>query len=156
MEPTIDGSDLVNELVANRYRSPMVEKYGEHTRFADPGERVMGNILLDPDGRRRPSSSSGPLRTTVLRAHACKQVYWDPTKVRAAVITCGGLCPGLNSIIRGISRCLVREYGLTGPIIGFTSGYNGLSDPETYPPVELTIENMRDIHLHGGSVIKAG
>ena len=110
----------------------------------------------DPDGRRRPSSSSGPLRTTVLRAHACKQVYWDPTKVRAAVITCGGLCPGLNSIIRGISRCLVREYGLKGPILGFTSGYNGLSDPETYPPVELTIENMRDIHLHGGSVIKAG
>ena len=91
---------------------------------------------------------------SLLRAHAPRQIYWDPRHVRAAVVTCGGLCPGLNSIIRGITKCLLREYQIVGPIVSFTAGYNGLSDPVAHPPVEMTNESVRDIHLRGGSIIK--
>ena len=40
-------------------------------------------------------------------------------------------------------------------ILGITAGYNGLSDPETHPPIQLTEENVREIHMKGGSIIKA-
>ena len=47
-----------------------------------------------------------------------------------------------------------KEYGVR-EILGITAGYNGLSDPETHPPVKLTEEMVRDIHMKGGSIIKA-
>ena len=114
---TTDPAAVLDETEANQYSSPMVERIGTFSRFAEPVERVFGNILIGPDGESRALSN-----TMLLRAHACKRIYHDPTKVKAAVVTCGGLCPGLNSIIRGISKCLLREYGVKGPIIGFTSG----------------------------------
>ena len=40
-------------------------------------------------------------------------------------------------------------------ILGITAGYNGLSDPDSHPPIKLTEENVRDIHMKGGSIIKA-
>mmetsp|Transcript_20291 Transcript_20291/g.48093 ORF Transcript_20291/g.48093 Transcript_20291/m.48093 type:complete len:415 (+) Transcript_20291:167-1411(+) len=120
--------------------------------FINSSEMVAGNIIQnsDPDTQKpNPLLSSG-----CLRANAARQLFWEPNKVKAAVVTCGGLCPGLNSIIRGVTKCLWNEYGVR-EILGITAGYNGLSDPETHPPVKLTEEMVRDIHMKGGSIIKA-
>eukprot|EP00443_Scrippsiella_acuminata_P065062 CAMPEP_0115566194 /NCGR_PEP_ID=MMETSP0271-20121206/103461_1 /TAXON_ID=71861 /ORGANISM="Scrippsiella trochoidea, Strain CCMP3099" /LENGTH=246 /DNA_ID=CAMNT_0003000499 /DNA_START=83 /DNA_END=820 /DNA_ORIENTATION=- len=66
-----------------------------------------------------------------------------------------GLRPGLNSIIRGLTNCLWHEYGVR-EVFGMQAGYNGLSDPDIYPPIKLTPDFVREIHMKGGSVLKAG
>ncbi|CAK0800514.1 unnamed protein product [Prorocentrum cordatum] len=76
-------------------------------------------------------------------------------QTKAAIVTCGGLCPGLNSIIREVTNTLWTDYGIRD-IVGLTGGYNGLSDPENNPPVELTKDSVSEIHMKGGSILKAG
>jgi len=121
-------------------------------QFLNPDEKVQGNILIN--------DANADLRSKALddgcrRANACKHIYWEPSKVKAALVTCGGLCPGLNSIIRGITNCLWMNYGVRN-IMGITSGYNGLSSPGTFKPIDLTPDVVGEIHMKGGSVLKAG
>ena len=71
---------------------------------------------------------------------------------RAAVVTCGGLCPGLNSVIKGVVETLNQEYGIK-EVVGIPYGYAGLSDPKTYPPITLDADKVDTIHLDGGSIL---
>jgi 6-phosphofructokinase 1 len=71
------------------------------------------------------------------------------------MVTAGGLCPGLNSIIQGLTNCLYRDYGVT-EIYGMTAGWNGLSNPAKHPSVKLSPEVVDTIHLRGGSMLMAG
>jgi len=70
-------------------------------------------------------------------------------------VTCGGLCPGLNSIIKGVTESLWYNYGVRD-IIGVTAGYNGLTAPEKNEWLELTPTIVEEIHMKGGSILKAG
>ena len=45
-----------------------------------------------------------------VRAGPREVTHFDPQKVRAAIVTCGGLCPGLNSVIRELVHALVHLY----------------------------------------------
>jgi hypothetical protein len=90
-----------------------------------------------------------------IRGNACKFIWWEPNTVKAALVTCGGLCPGLNSIIQGVTNCLWRDYGVR-QIIGVTAGYNGLTNPSENEWIELNPELVSEIHMKGGSVLKAG
>ena len=67
--------------------------------------------------------------------------------VRAGIITCGGLCPGLNDVIRSLVNCLWRRYAVRH-ILGFHYGYFGLTQQgvHEYPPVRLDPEVVRSIH----------
>jgi 6-phosphofructokinase 1 len=81
-----------------------------------------------------------------------KEIYFRPGEVTAAIMTCGGLCPGLNDAIRAIVMQLHYKYGVK-KILGIRFGQQGL-DPRTgAEPVELTPEGVKDIHLHGGSAL---
>jgi 6-phosphofructokinase 1 len=71
---------------------------------------------------------------------------------RAAIVTCGGLCPGLNSVIKGIVETLNQEYGIV-EVFGLPYGYAGLADPQTYPPVKLDADRVDTIHMDGGSIL---
>ena len=75
-------------------------------------------------------------------------------EVRAGIITCGGLCPGLNDVIRSVVNCLWRRYGVR-QIRGFRYGYFGLTErgSREYLPLELTPESVRSIHRVGGSIL---
>ena len=53
-----------------------------------------------------------------------ERIYFDPTKTHAAIVTCGGLCPGLNDVIRSIVMCLWYRYGVRR-ISGIRYGYRG-------------------------------
>eukprot|EP00928_Gymnodinium_smaydae_P087196 TRINITY_DN71503_c0_g1_i1.p1 TRINITY_DN71503_c0_g1~~TRINITY_DN71503_c0_g1_i1.p1 ORF type:complete len:474 (+),score=103.57 TRINITY_DN71503_c0_g1_i1:202-1422(+) len=119
--------------------------------FLNPDEIVLGNII-ENDSKEKMRSPA--IRSGCVRGNACRDIWWQPSTVVAAVVTCGGLCPGLNSIIRGITRCLWFEYGVQR-VYGIMSGYNGLSDPESHAPVELTPDLVREIHMKGGSILKA-
>jgi len=80
------------------------------------------------------------------------QLFFDPAQTRAAIVTCGGLCPGLNNVIRSVVRELIRGYGLKS-VLGIRGGYRGLDPARGKPPVELTEELVADIHQDGGTLL---
>jgi 6-phosphofructokinase 1 len=78
------------------------------------------------------------------------QLYFEPATTRAAIVTCGGLCPGLNNVIRGLVLELSQNYGVVD-IVGFRNGYRGLVSDE--PPMVLTPDVVYDIHNRGGTIL---
>jgi len=77
-------------------------------------------------------------------------IYFDPARTRVGIVTCGGLCPGLNNVIRGLVLELSENYGVTD-IVGFRDGYRGLVSGEQ--PVPLTRALVADIHNRGGTIL---
>ncbi len=76
----------------------------------------------------------------------------DPARTRVGIVTCGGLCPGLNDVIR--SLFLELHYGYrVKEVLGFRFGYQGLDPARGAPPIVLTPEFVRDIHREGGTVL---
>ena len=81
-----------------------------------------------------------------------ENIYFTPSQTKAAIVTCGGLCPGLNNVIRSIVMELFYRYGVKN-IIGFQYGFEGLVPGYKHAPVLLNPELVDDIHLHGGSIL---
>lgn len=86
-----------------------------------------------------------------MRAGPRQKLALDPLTVRAAVVTCGGLCPGLNDVIRQIVTTLESGYGVSD-IVGVPYGYRGFFEPglEMKPLSRRVVQN---IHLEGGSIL---
>ncbi len=78
-------------------------------------------------------------------------IYFDPSRTRAGIVTCGGLCPGLNNVIRGLVLELADNYGVTD-VVGFRDGFRGLAGPDV-TPVRLSRDVVADIHNRGGTVL---
>ncbi|MFH1131189.1 MAG: ATP-dependent 6-phosphofructokinase, partial [Pseudomonadota bacterium] len=72
--------------------------------------------------------------------------------VVAGIVTCGGLCPGMNNVIRGLVLGLWRGYGVK-KIYGYRYGFQGLGPKAIAPPLKLTPEHVSEIHLQGGTVL---
>ncbi|MDJ0766745.1 MAG: ATP-dependent 6-phosphofructokinase [Myxococcota bacterium] len=81
-----------------------------------------------------------------------QNIFFDPSKLKVGLVTCGGICPGINDVIRGLVMTLHYGYGVAG-IFGFKHGYAGLNPEFGHPVVELTPQVVRDIHLTGGTVL---
>ncbi len=81
-----------------------------------------------------------------------EEIYFDPSKTKAAIVTCGGLCPGLNNVIRGLVMQLHGRYGVTRTI-GIKYGYEGFIPKYKHEVLELTPESVEDIHNLGGSIL---
>ena len=79
-----------------------------------------------------------------------ERLYFEPGTTRAGIVTCGGLCPGLNNVIRGLVLELSQNYGVID-IVGFRNGYRGLVSAD--PPMVLTPEVVHDIHNRGGTIL---
>eukprot|EP01062_Namystynia_karyoxenos_P014157 TRINITY_DN150_c0_g4_i1.p1 TRINITY_DN150_c0_g4~~TRINITY_DN150_c0_g4_i1.p1 ORF type:complete len:551 (+),score=156.70 TRINITY_DN150_c0_g4_i1:89-1654(+) len=143
---------IVQEAKVCKHENPMVAKW-PRLRFLAPDEVVYGRVIQHDSLTTRVGLAGGAM-DGFIRAGACKNIYWDPQHIRAGLVTCGGLCPGLNSIIREVTRCLWHQYGVR-QILGFQSGYNGF-DTITHRPTPLNTDVVRDIHMKGGSILKAG
>ena len=81
-----------------------------------------------------------------------QRIFSDPARVHAAILTAGGLCPGLNDVIRSIVMTLWYRYGVR-QITGLRYGYRGLYDEDDSLRVKLEPETVRDIHRTGGTVL---
>ncbi len=81
-----------------------------------------------------------------------RRIFFDPAKTRAAVVTCGGLCPGLNDVIAGLVRTLTYHYRVRR-VIGIRNGYQGFVASYGHDVVDLTPESVRDIATDGGTVL---
>ncbi len=81
-----------------------------------------------------------------------EMIYFDPARTKAAIVTCGGLCPGLNNVIRSLFLELYYHYGIRD-ILGIRYGYMGLDPANDNEPYKLTPEFVEDIHKDGGTVL---
>jgi len=81
-----------------------------------------------------------------------EKIYFEPAKVHAGVVTCGGLCPGLNDVIRAIVMTLWYRYGIKR-ISGFRHGYRGFLSRFNLPVMELTPDVVTKIHSLGGTIL---
>ena len=86
------------------------------------------------------------------RAGARKKIFFDPTTTKAAIVTCGGLCPGINNVIRSLVLELNLNYGVK-QIAGIRFGYQGFDSQKGHPPLELTPEQVEGIHHQGGTIL---
>ncbi|MGD9632216.1 MAG: ATP-dependent 6-phosphofructokinase [Pirellulales bacterium] len=86
------------------------------------------------------------------RAGAREQIFFEPARTRAAVVTAGGLCPGLNNVIRTLYFELKVNYGIE-EVLGIRYGYRGLEADAGLPPMVLTHDLVDNIQHHGGTVI---
>ena len=80
------------------------------------------------------------------------KVFFDPSKLKCGIVTCGGICPGLNDVIRAIVLSLFHHYGVR-TVFGFRYGFEGLSYKHGHTPMELTPTSVEDIHQKGGSIL---
>jgi 6-phosphofructokinase 1 len=81
-----------------------------------------------------------------------QKIYFDSAKLKVGIVTCGGLCPGLNDVIRGLVMTLHYGYGVAS-IVGFRNGYEGLNPEFGHPVVELSPDFVRDVHVNGGTLL---
>lgn len=79
-------------------------------------------------------------------------IYFNPAHVTAGICTCGGLCPGLNDVIRAVVRCLWNRYGVRR-IKGIQFGYKGFFADQGFPTVDLNPDNVDTIHKLGGTFL---
>ena len=139
--------------------------------FVDPGDRVVLHSLafatsLSPDSTceapteadesTQPSymKSSASCRFTpqwVIRAGPREKVYFAPEEVHAAIVTCGGLCPGINDVIRSIVGTLEEGYGVS-KISGIRYGFSGFWE-DGFENMELSKKVVKKAHKQGGSIL---
>jgi 6-phosphofructokinase 1 len=81
-----------------------------------------------------------------------RKIFFDPSKTRVGVVTCGGLCPGLNDVIRALVLELTSHYGVHR-IVGFRNGYQGLIARYGRPVMDLTPDSVSGINEYGGTVL---
>jgi len=79
-------------------------------------------------------------------------VFFEPAKTKVAIVTCGGLCPGVNNVIRSIVNALFYRYSVKR-IIGIQYGYQGFIPEYNHPVAEFTPEMVSDIHMLGGTIL---
>ncbi len=80
------------------------------------------------------------------------RIYFDPSKLKCGIVTCGGLCPGLNDVIRAIVLSLYHHYRVK-TVFGFRYGYEGLSTKHGHAPLELDPQGVTRIHEMGGTIL---
>ncbi|MEX6690554.1 ATP-dependent 6-phosphofructokinase [Danxiaibacter flavus] len=107
--------------------------------------RIPENIVIDP-------TSTAKEALTFELAGPRSKLFFDPKHTRAGIITCGGLCPGLNNVIRSLFLELHHAYGIK-EVLGFRGGYQGLDPAKGKEPIVLTPEFVHNIHKEGGTVL---
>jgi len=128
-----------------------VSTLGE-ARFDSPIRRTVSDALRVPeqivcDPQAEPASE---LLFEIAGARA--KLFFNPALTRAGIVTCGGLCPGLNNVIRSLFLELHHTYGVK-EVLGFRGGYQGLDPARGAEPIVLTQEFVDDIHKEGGTVL---
>ncbi len=118
------------------------------TSFVSDDDRVLIDINVKRACRPPEESDAPSYELAGPREH----IFYDPSKLKCALVTCGGLCPGLNDIIRSIVLELHYGYGVRN-ILGVRYGLRGFISRYGYDTMPLTPAEVVNIHERGGVLI---
>jgi 6-phosphofructokinase 1 len=119
------------------------------TVFIADDDRVLADISTKnidcprPDGKELVSYEQAGLR---------RNIFFEPSKTSAAIVTCGGLCPGINNVIRSIVLTLHYRYGVRR-VLGIRNGYQGFIPEYKLEPILLVPDMVDHIHRQGGTIL---
>ncbi len=139
----------VEHLGETRFENPIRAYYRLHggpCRFIDDRRRVHYRVEVDVEER----DDDSPLLFEKAGPRAL--LFFRPEKVHAAIVTCGGLCPGLNDVIRSIVNQLYYHYGVRR-ISGVPYGYRGLNPASRTKLMELSPQAVVDVHHEAGTIL---
>jgi len=139
----------ISDLGECKYKSPLnlnakpveMEDFG----FVSESEKVRFSHEIDlkyPPASELLFEKAGPR----------EKIFFDPAKTRAAIVTCGGLCPGLNNVIRSAFLSLHHGYGVK-EVFGIRYGYQGLNSAVGEAPIRLDSDMVDRIHQSGGTIL---
>jgi 6-phosphofructokinase 1 len=118
-------------------------------KFVDDSERILYDVSLD---NFKKCITTGELPISFEKAGPRENIYFEPAKTKVGIVTCGGLCPGLNNVIRSVVNELYYRYGISR-VLGIQYGYEGLIPANNHPVIELTAPMVDYIHLSGGTFL---
>jgi len=118
-------------------------------KFVNDDERILYDVTLEHFNKCR---ETGDMPVSFEKAGPKENIYFEPAKTKVGIVTCGGLCPGVNNVIRSLVNQLFYRYGISR-ILGIKYGYEGLISKFNHPVVELTAPMVSDIHLSGGTFL---
>lgn len=127
-----------------RFRSPM-----QGVRFTGDAGRLLYHSLYD---EIQPFIDAEKELPAMELAGPREQIFFDPATTRCGIVTCGGLCPGINDVIRAVTLSLWHHYGVRH-IYGFRYGYEGLVKRHGHVPLTLTPELVNQVGEMGGTIL---
>jgi 6-phosphofructokinase 1 len=124
---------------------PSPLRLASRAAFVSDGSYVLRDIehpRRPPNGAPRAFEKAGP------RAH----IFFEPKKIAVGIVSAGGVCPGINDVIRAMVLELHHGYGVPR-ILGFRFGFAGLDPASGDEPIVLDPSVVRDIHTHAGTLL---
>jgi 6-phosphofructokinase 1 len=134
----------IEKLGECRFPSPMGEG-----RFIATAERIMYHSRFE---EIQPYIDAGEEPPSLELAGPRERIFFDPAAIACGIVTCGGLCPGINDVIRAITLSLYHHYGVR-KIYGFRYGYEGLVKRLGHAPLDLTPASVSQICEQGGTIL---
>ena len=149
----VDSADLVVPTLGTpRIDSPLGEQLNQRLKsfhYAEESDKVLLDDTLSAliARDRAPADLPG-----FEPAGPRRKIYFDPYKSRAGIVTCGGLCPGLNDVIRGLTLELCQRYGVQH-VYGFCNGFQGFIAKFRRSVIDLTPQSVSNINELGGTIL---
>lgn len=135
-----------------QYKSPLklsTVKGDNIFDFINDSDRLVFDLSID---QYHHCLKTGKEPSCLEKAGPRQNIFFDSKHTTAAIVTCGGLCPGINNVIRGVVMGLHYFYGVK-KILGVPYGYEGLNPDKGHGFVELTPDKVKDIHQFGGTFL---
>lgn len=134
----------IEQLGSCRFSSPMLG-----VQFTAESERLLYHS--NPDDLR-PFIAAGLEPPSMERAGPRQQIFFDRHQLSCGIVSCGGLCPGINNVIRAVVMSLYHHYGVRR-ILGFRYGFKGMVKRHGHQPIRLSPDEVNHIGELGGTVL---
>jgi len=118
-----------------------------HARFIKNSSAILMNITAKDVCNGAPHDL-----LSLEEAGPRNNIYFDPSKTKCAIVTCGGLCPGINDVIRAIVMTAHHNYGVAS-LLGILYGLEGFIPKYGHEVMELTPESVAEVHEFGGTML---
>lgn len=152
----IDNLDFnIETLGETKFDSPFLYSsvYGDaRANFVPDTDKVLFDTRYDQSKTREMNGDFTAENNLMEKAGPRKMIYFDPSRVNAGICTCGGLCPGLNDVIRSVVRSLILGYKVKN-VWGFRFGFKGMLKVPPAPPMRLDTDIVDEIHKVGGTIL---
>ena len=141
--PTLGVPSITSPLQLSKTRGDKI------FNFVEPNNRILVDVSLQSFNRCM-KTKEGP--ECLEKAGPREKLFFEPKKTTAAIVTCGGLCPGINNVIRSLVMALHYFYGVKR-IVGVRYGFEGLIPENGHEFIDLTPDKVKNIHEFGGTML---